>query len=45
MPQIYNIYILCYNHINDPSAVEEWNAALSDEFSLSLCRDEVYMVH
>ena len=38
-------YCLCYNHINDPGAIEVWKAALSDGFCLSLCRDEVYMVH
>ncbi|XP_028399660.1 nck-associated protein 1 homolog [Dendronephthya gigantea] len=38
-------YCLCYNHINDPGAIEVWKAALGDGFCLSLCRDEVYMVH
>ena len=38
-------YCLCYNHIGDPGAAEVWKAALTDGFCLSLCRDEVYMVH
>lgn len=38
-------YCLCYNHINDPGAVDVWKSALSDGFCISLCRDEVYMVH
>lgn len=38
-------YCLCYNHINDPGAIDVWKTALNDGFCVSLCRDEAYMVH